>query len=441
MTFIANLNGNRVVSLDYSNEDWLTLKREYRESRLICNDENCQTAMIPKTYHKTGTQFFSHKNKNEGVRPCKYSGSESPEHLYLKAYIYETLKGMGLHPELEVTISEVNRRADLIVGNNVFEIQLSQQSIEDYEIRSQDYRDAEKQVYWIVFDTHLKLLHTHVTYPVVFLNGKPDLSPDYEPYIEMYDAFTHTPTTMSLNAWIERTLNYEYKWTKDCIAYPDKEHWCCINGACDIELERKKVEEVKRKTEEAKRQDLLQGVRKLFTQYWGFIEKATDEFPLGVPPKEAFHKQIQQRYNTDFKNLLVGDLESILQEIVYYRIDNLLQWLYPNHGKRIKAQFGEFWGFTPQGRRTYNYALKLYRAEKNKQFPKCACPNKYYTMGASRRKNGVYVAHRYCERCGCRSSEAVGKKKFQHSVIRNAHEWVEDIVNFKKTDHKPWLQH
>lgn len=428
MTFIANLNGDRVVSLDYSPEEWQELKRNYQDNTLVCNDEECLSPMIPKTYHSTGTQFFSHKNK--GVLTCKYSQSESPEHLYLKKYVYETLKGIGLHPELEVTISEVNRRADVIVDNKVFEIQLSQQSIEDYEIRSQDYRDAQKQVYWIILDTRSRFLHTKATYPVVFLDGKPDLSPDYEPCIEMYDAFTDTPTTMSLDTWIRRILNYEYKWTKDCMAYPDQEHWCCINGACDIELERKKAEE-------AKRQELLQVVRKFFTVNWGFIVGATKEYSLGLKPQKALKLQIKKRYGKDIESLTSYELKDILKTIEFQRIENFIEWLYPNHRRYVKSH-GGFWGLSRQARKACEYAKDLYNERLDRQTPSCACPDKYNTLGAFRRRNGVYVAYRFCKRCGSRSTECVAKNKFKLSVTRNAHEWVRDIVNFKKTDNQPW---
>ena len=188
MTFIANLDEKRVVSLDFPVEDWSVLKNNYRDRTLICNDENCQSPMIPKTYGSTGTQYFAHKSRIDGEPTCKYHGGESPEHLYLKAYIYKTLKRLGFQPELEISISEINRQADVLVGDIVFEVQLSQQSIYDYEQRSQDYWDMDKEVYWITYDKHAKFFNHDITYPVVFLTEKPVWSTEYVPSIDIYES-------------------------------------------------------------------------------------------------------------------------------------------------------------------------------------------------------------------------------------------------------------
>ena len=55
MTFVANYNGERIVSLNFSTDDWLLLKMNYREHALCCNDPDCRSPMIPKTYYSTGT--------------------------------------------------------------------------------------------------------------------------------------------------------------------------------------------------------------------------------------------------------------------------------------------------------------------------------------------------------------------------------------------------
>ena len=150
MAFVANLNGHRVTSLDYSKREWQALKATYTQQRLVCSHAGCESLMIPKTYRSTGTQYFTHKSRTTD-RNCSYAGGgESPEHLRLKELIYRECEALGYAPKLEAWFPEINRRADVLIYDIVFEIQLSPQSEARYLKRTTDYYDIGKQVVWIV---------------------------------------------------------------------------------------------------------------------------------------------------------------------------------------------------------------------------------------------------------------------------------------------------
>ena len=407
MTFIANLNGSRVVSLDFTAEEWQTLKRDYEDSQLICNDEDCQSPMIPKTYNSTGTQFFSHQ-PSATYTHCSYRGGESREHLYMKQRVYEIAKGLGLEPDLEVKLTDKNRRADVLVGDNVFEIQLSKQSESEYQRRSQDYWDMEKEVYWIVDDNHDKFDQPGIAYPVALIDNPPvEFGKPCKLRIPYANSSLFAGNTADLDEWITDILNNGV-WSKENRIYQNVNFW-------------------------------KEDVRKAFVQCWGFIVEATNRHPLGLPPKEAFQSQTQERYGTDFESLSVENLKQILEELSYRAPGYIVAWLYPNHARYLKGEFGKFLKLTWEGKRTSNYAEKMYTEQKkSKRTPNCSCPSEHYEIGAFKRKNGFFVAYRFCERCGSRSSECIAKRKFEPSVRRNAHEWVSSEVNYKKTDNQPW---
>ena len=408
MTFIANLNGNRVVSLDFTAEEWHTLKQDYQDNQLICNDEDCQSPMILKTYHSTGTQFFSHKPSVTATH-CSYRGGESREHLYMKQRVYDIIKGLGLNPDLEVRLTDKNRRADVLVGDNVFEIQLSKQSLYEYEQRSQDYWDMGKEVYWIASDDHHKFDQAGIVYPVALLNNGPcAFGESCKLAIPYANLSSFASNTADLDEWITNILSNGV-WAKENRIYQ--------NTNC-----------------------LREELRRKFFQYWGFIVEATEKYPLGLPLAKAFNSQIQKRYNTDYKSLSAENLRAILNEVDRPDIESILVWLYPNQVQCLEGKFGKFKKLTSKAKGTRDYAVQIYseRKRKQKQMPDCACPSKYYEIGAFKRRDGVFIAHRFCDRCGSRSWESIARRKFQSSVIRNAYEWVKSKVNYIKTDNQPW---
>ena len=443
MTFVANYNRERVVSLNFSIDDWLSLKANYSEHTLCCNDPDCRLPMIPKTYHSTGTQFFAHKSENVS---CLYGGGgESWKHLYLKEIIFNTAKELGFSPDFEVFLKI--RRADVLVCKDiVFEVQLSQQSVAEYNQRTQDYSDMGKKVYWIVRQTQSPE-HPHVPYAAVFLyfvNDDLDFSSNTIPIIAIYEAFKSEPIFMPLDEWVRDVLQQKSLWISDCVAFKDRNHWHYVDSACDRKAARREARALKRRTERKKarkeeRQNRLfwhTELRKLFSQWWRFIIKATDEYPLGSHPKEAFNLQIERRYGKTFDELKSDDLKDILETIENRYPDGILKWLYPNHKEYVKGPYGGFWGGSKKCRRTIKYAQDLRDNQRVKSEPSCSCPNEHYTAGAFKRRDGIFVAYRFCNQCGARSSQMIARRKL--SELEAVCEWERGVVNYTKTDFKPW---
>lgn len=445
MTFVANYNGERIVSLNYSTDNWLSLKANYSEYTLCCNDPECRSPMIPKTYGSTGTQYFAHKSKNVS---CLYGGGhESREHLYLKEIIFNTAKKLGFSPDFEVFLKI--RRADVLVCNDiVFEVQVSQQSLQQYMQRSQDYWDLGKKVYWVVRETESPE-HARLPYPAVFLycwGDDLDFSDNSIPTIALYEAFKTVPTFMPLDEWVGDVLQQKSLWIPDCVAFEDQNHWHCVDGVCDRKAARREERALRRRTERKKarkeeRKNRLfweTELRKLFSQWWGFITKATDKYSLGLPPKEAFDLQIESRYEKTFDALKSGDLKDILDTIENPHVDGILKWLYPNHKEYVKGSYGGFWGVSKNCWRAIKYAQELRDIQRVKSEPNCSCPNEHHTAGAFKRKDGFFVAYRFCNRCGARSSQMIAKNKLSPGELQAACEWERGVVNYTKTDFKPW---
>ena len=416
MAFVANLNGHRVTSLDFCDREWQALKATYTQQRLVCNDAGCESLMIPKTYRSTGTQYFVHKSRTTD-RNCTYAGGgESPEHLHLKELIYRECETLGCAPKCEAWFPEINRRADILIYDIVFEIQLSPQSEARYLKRTTDYYDIGKQVVWIVPERSIR---KPVIYPIV---GLINIGAECDPYI-------YTPTedkihtTLKLSEWLEQVLDNTIQW-HSCPAHTH-EHWYFPKSECDRADQ--KAQELKEL-----REHLYGEVRKLFIQYWGFIVQATDQYPLGLTPKEAFRAQIQKRYGTDFVSLTIDDLNDILGELDKGSIDSILKWLYPDQiGYVNRNCYPPFENLKPQARRTHVYAKNLCNNRSSGDTPCCACSDKHYVIGTFKWKEGVYCPYLFCKRCGSRSTKSV-KKELTEQHLETACEWIKSTVNYKE---------
>ena len=396
MTFIANYNGDRIVSLDYSNNEWSILKENYRNNTLVCNDGKCGSDMIPKTYGPTGTQFFSHKSR--GVA-CKYGRRESKEHLYLKEIIYKTAKKLGFHPEVEVYLA--NRIADVVVDDIVYEVQLSKQSEEKYRQRSKDYWNVGKEVYWIILKNPSDK-YSCLPYPAVFLPERPGIDGQSMPTVAVQESSKMNPTIFDIDEWVACVLTQDFPWTSDCF--------------------------------------VLFNLCKLFWQWWDFITEAIKEYPLGLVPKEAFKSAIKGRYSADFNSLTSSQLQEILDKIGSQPQEGILRFIYPKH--EFYDDEYDLYKLSSNGWKTAKYAKKLYDDQSNKQkkrqYPPCSCTESNYTIGVFKYKNETYHLYRFCNRCGARSSQSIAKKKIPTSKFKSVCEWVDDKVNYKRTRNRPF---
>ena len=111
--------------------------------------------MIPKTYTRTGTQFFAHKVESQ----CHASGM-TEEHLLLQRRIQKAAADSGWTAKMEVYLPELRhekkRYVDVLATSPddpdcriAFEIQWSHQTSEAYIERTQSYIERGIRTYWI----------------------------------------------------------------------------------------------------------------------------------------------------------------------------------------------------------------------------------------------------------------------------------------------------
>lgn len=142
MPFKASVNGNIVTSVFLSEGEWEELKKSKPTVKMLC----CGNSGHMKQ-NKYGTKYFVHNRRGD----CN-SQQESPEHLFLKDKIAQICKKFA--PFVDVEKTGTDWIADVYVENEdqnyVFEIQLSEISVEEIILRSNKYiRDGIIPI-WIV---------------------------------------------------------------------------------------------------------------------------------------------------------------------------------------------------------------------------------------------------------------------------------------------------
>jgi len=159
MPLSAIYKGERLDAPFISSDDWKRLKASPDKKELVCRDPDCRSTMIPKTFSRTGTQFFAHK-ANSASENCAFGAGESVKHLQLKTVVAEAIGRSDWTPQIEHIIEQEGRHPKAIVDvlaippscldrNPVaFEIQLSSQSEERYEERTNRYVAANFETCW-----------------------------------------------------------------------------------------------------------------------------------------------------------------------------------------------------------------------------------------------------------------------------------------------------
>ena len=156
MPFTAKYRDTRVdatvLPVDLSNE----LKTSTERHDLMCPDPDCDVQMIPKTYRRTGTQFFAHKTESQ----CPMSNAMTQEHLSLQKLVRNAAADTGWKAQMEVYLPELRheqkRYVDVLAISPddpdcriAFEIQWSYQTPEAYIERTQSYAERGIRTYWI----------------------------------------------------------------------------------------------------------------------------------------------------------------------------------------------------------------------------------------------------------------------------------------------------
>ncbi|MFB1081364.1 competence protein CoiA [Jeotgalibacillus sp. JSM ZJ347] len=119
-----------------------------RSQQLRC--PSCKTTVLVKAGKKV-IPHFAHQSK---ASCTGFSENESIFHLQAKTSLYQWFTQQSLHPELEKTYHEINRRADLAIKTShaefAVEFQCSPLSAELQRIRSSDYRQIGVIPFWIL---------------------------------------------------------------------------------------------------------------------------------------------------------------------------------------------------------------------------------------------------------------------------------------------------
>lgn len=168
-------DGAEIESFSVNEVEWKSMKKEPIGSYIMRGSE--WPAILKRSIR--GLHFFAHAPGFKGVKP----EPESIEHLQAKAIIAKSLRAAGYAAIVEKQgVSQDNEawQADVFCETKsvriAFEIQLSQQTLDEYLSRSFRYQKSGVQCIWLVrCPGHFKALGKAITYKL-HDEGKPYLN-------------------------------------------------------------------------------------------------------------------------------------------------------------------------------------------------------------------------------------------------------------------------
>ncbi|BCB03046.1 competence protein CoiA [Bacillus sp. KH172YL63] len=141
----ALLNQRAFTTIHYSREELRIVKR--RDLRFRC--PHCSESVNLRIGHKN-VPHFSHVSRTD----CLLVGRESPTHLLGKELLYEKLRSMYEHVEVEHYIAGLNQVADLYVETGsrkiAVEIQCSTIPLSELAQRTSGYHSLGITPYWLL---------------------------------------------------------------------------------------------------------------------------------------------------------------------------------------------------------------------------------------------------------------------------------------------------
>lgn len=148
MPLVATLAGERVVSVDLTQDEWDSLKKRYRAGEpLLMSCGQPGSARVSSR----GLKFFAHK---KGADCDMHEGGETAEHLELKSLLVKAAKAAGWEAELEVPSPQRDWIADVMVTKGerriALEVQWSRQGSEDFVRRQERYEADGVECIWFV---------------------------------------------------------------------------------------------------------------------------------------------------------------------------------------------------------------------------------------------------------------------------------------------------
>lgn len=150
MPFSAIIDGERKISIFFSDEDWLALRLKNKKIILTC----CGGEGYSRK-SKYGEKHFVHKYQTENR--CVNWKPESEDHLRIKAKLFNSIKNYAQNWQVDVEVYGKKWIADVLATKDniklAFEIQLSPQTLEDTIKRQNEYTNSNIKSCWLFWDT------------------------------------------------------------------------------------------------------------------------------------------------------------------------------------------------------------------------------------------------------------------------------------------------
>ncbi|MDO8433338.1 MAG: hypothetical protein Q7S58_13110 [Candidatus Binatus sp.] len=203
-----------------SDDEWSTVRTNYRSMSLSMRC--CSSPAIPKL-SSLGTRFFAHKSSGA----CQ-TADESPEHLRAKFIVAETARAAGWHASTEEPGSDPDGNpwiADVLCTRDkakvAFEIQLAEQSLDEYQTRQRRYQRSGIRCLWLTKlrtnGSSIESVPPSKDFPLVLLDVK-------EP-ANMTVRIERSEATIPLADFVKGALTGEFFWAE------------AHSGRVDVELQ------------------------------------------------------------------------------------------------------------------------------------------------------------------------------------------------------------
>lgn len=273
MPFVAYLGAERVLAFDLDTAAWSALRGAPENSRLTLV---CGVRAIAKT-SKLGTQFFAHHNK----AGCTLEHlEETQQHLAMKRAVAEHINSLpGWDAVLEYANEDRSWVADVMAIHTdgrraAFEIQLSHQSSERWEERSQQYFDVGIMPVWV---TPLRHYFEGIDIPVLrvpFRKSSP--LPEASAILMELPATSWLDDQSTLGESIATVLFSRPPWT---MGTPSAQH-----AARSAERQQLELEELRRSTANGRFEERVErnnaSARAPFHLHHPVVVHSTDEMPF-----------------------------------------------------------------------------------------------------------------------------------------------------------------
>lgn len=206
MGFVGLLDNKRIISLDYSDEEWKQLQLSSRKNNIEVFCPVSKTSMYLR--NTKGTKHFVRKQKieNSNFKP------ESIQHLQLKEEIYNACKEVAdfSQPEFQGKDWIADVYAQVNDKKFAFEVQLSKQSLEETRIRNEKYLRDGITCFWF-------FRNTPKDYEIQeFTNKKREVSVVEEslPMFTLYKENTILGYNIDIKDFIKNILNSKLEFKK-----------------------------------------------------------------------------------------------------------------------------------------------------------------------------------------------------------------------------------